>query len=478
MDYIVRENNTQKVFLSENSLNVEDILKRHYPYIYASIESEGFILKYDTCNLFKELICDRKVVGFCSYDHSREFLTAALNNIYILPEFRGNGIFKRELERTMVEYSKPSIMEPTRLVVEILIKYGFAKRFTESIVASAIEFIVPGKHVLSNEDYGNEELSTHFYDLSICSSIHVLNARRGHVAYSAPLNYDIIHYACLDNIDSIGEEYFNQIVGLFSESGVELMDILIELEGNLPVRKYALEEVIGEGDDFSPYILSLIDDNHVTYTRALEISRQIREEYEAGMVLGESLLIRLAYLFDDDDGMAITSHEDVCPYCGMPVDDHDRFCHYCGINLEFSADEMERHLVSSVNASDGDFKEDIRYVAYKFLKMIDEGIDLQYAAWTVENAYGIDFEELNSFLDDHDCLSYGAITWNGRDFMNSHPLHFWEKYHMDAVDYTDFERYFYSKEGLDPIEICFNYLNLFVDDECALEIIREISRDY
>ena len=125
MDIITRNDNTQKVFLSEGTLDVSDILQTHYEYICQSMREEGFILKYDECNLFKELTFENKVVGFCSYDFSREFITAALNNIYVLPDFRGNGFLLSELEKTMSEHNKPSIMEPTRLVVELLIRYGF-----------------------------------------------------------------------------------------------------------------------------------------------------------------------------------------------------------------------------------------------------------------------------------------------------------------------------------------------------------------
>ena len=133
MNLIERTDNTQKVFLSESTLDVIDLLKNNYGYIYDSIQREGFILKYNQCNLFKELVLDGNVVGFCSYDYSREFITSALNNIYVLPEFRGNGLFLNELKRTMVENNKPSIMEPTRLVVELLLRYGFAERSSQPI---------------------------------------------------------------------------------------------------------------------------------------------------------------------------------------------------------------------------------------------------------------------------------------------------------------------------------------------------------
>ena len=169
-NYLIRENNTQKVYLTEETLDIPLILNEDYPYIINSIKKENFILKSEKCNLFKEIVFNNKVVGFCSYDFSREFMTAALNNIYILPKFRGNGLFKEELEKTMIEHNKPSIIEPTRFIIELLIKYQYAKKINNNIIASAIELIVPGEHVITNKEIKNEEeLSTHFYDINICA---------------------------------------------------------------------------------------------------------------------------------------------------------------------------------------------------------------------------------------------------------------------------------------------------------------------
>ena len=474
IDYLIREDNTQKIFLSENDIGVTEILKKYYPYIFDSIEREEFILKYDQCNLFKELVFDNKVVGFCSYDFSREFITAALNNIYVLPQFRGNHIFLNELKKTMREHNKPSIMEPTRLIVELLIKYGFAIKINDDLVASAIEFIIPGDHVLSNTEYNGDELSTHFYDLSICSSIHILDLNNGYVAHSAPLNYDLIHYDCGCEVD---ESYFNHITSLFKSHDVEFMKAILNLEENLPIKNFTLDEIIGEGDDFSQYIESLIDDAHVTYQRALEIKNQIKEEYEAGMILNESLLIRLAYLFGENQEPTITSHDDTCPYCSMPVDSHDKYCHFCGINLSYNPDNMQESLIKSINMQNSDFKEDIRFVAYKFLKLIDEKIELEYSIFTICNTYNISWVDLKNFLTRNNYFNEGSITYKGYEFLDRHPLHFWEKYHMDIVNYNDFESYFYNHQNLHPIEICLNYLNQRGNDECILEIIEEIKKD-
>lgn len=477
MNTITRNDGVPMVFLSEGTLNVVEILQEDYPEICESIQKEGFILKYSQCNLFKELLFENNVVGFCSYDFSREFMTPALNNIYVLPQYRGNSFLLNELTSTMAEQNKPSIMEPTRLIVELLIEYGFASKITDNIVASAIEFVVPADHVLSNMEYGLEELSTHFYDLNICASIHILDVERSHVAYSAPLNYDIIHYDCLDYRNRISYEYFEEISKTFRDRDVEIMNVILDLEENLPIKTYTLDEIIGPEGEFSFYIQSMIDDAHVTQQNALEIKNQIREEYEAGMVLNESLLVRLAYLFDEGYKKRITLHDDVCPYCGMPIDSHDRFCHFCGINLDYDIDEMECSLLTSIDDTKSDFKEDIRFIAYKFLKLIEGRIDMDYAIFTIENTYNINLDDLKEFLDINGYFSQDRITPEGFGFLKSHPLHFWNKYHMEIIDYTDFENYFYIHEDLTPKEICLNYLNKFEKEEYILDIINEIKKD-
>ncbi len=476
INYLPRENNTQKVYLTEDTIDITDILTNNYQYIMDSIKEENFILKSEKCNLLKELVYDNKVVGFCSYDFSREFMTAALNNIYVLPEFRGNGLFIEELEKTMAEHNKPSIIEPTRFLIELLIKYGYAKKISEHIVASAIELVVPGEHVITNKEIINEEeLSTHFYDLNICASIHLLDMDECIVAYSLALNDDIIHYDCIEKRSAINDEYFREIKELFLNKEDEILKILVELEENLPLKEYTLEEVIGSEDELSHYIETLIDDAHVTHAKALEIRAQIKEEYEAGMILKESLLIRLAYLFNVPEEPTLITHDETCPYCEMPIDNHDKYCHYCGINLAYNPEEVENNLIDSINQfSDENNPEDIRYIAYKFLKMIYEKIDFEYAVFMVENNFNINFKSLKKFLEKNSYIENEKITPGGIDFLNNHPLHYYEKYRMDIVDYTEFERFYWKNYDLDGKEICLRFLDRY-DDKYINELKEEIK---
>lgn len=335
-NYLIRKDNTQKVYLSRKTLDIANILEGEYSYIYDSMREENFLLKSYDCSLFKELLWDKKVVGFVTYDFSREFITYALNNIYILPEFRGKGIFLEELERTMSENSKPSIIEPTHLIVEMLIKYGFAEKISDNIVASAIEFIIPPNQVISNKGKDLvEEVSTHFYDMNISSSIHIMDYDDCHIVYNTPLNYDIIHYNCLEHRYGIDDRYFEGINDFFIEKGDEIKNIVSDLEEKLPLKSYSLGEIVGEDEGLSDYMESMVDVAHLSHVKALKIKDQITQEYNEGLVSNKALLIRLNYLSQSKHAPYTESHSETCPYCKMPIDSHDKFCHYCGINLDF-----------------------------------------------------------------------------------------------------------------------------------------------
>ena len=131
-------------------------------------------------------------------------------------------------------------------------------------------------------------------------------------------------------------------------------------------------------------------------------------------------------------------------------------------------------MIDSINNSEDDFEEDIRYVAYKFLKLIDEGIDVKYSMLAIENAYNIDREMLQEYLAQKAYFN-GKITDRGFEFLKTHPLYFYEKYGLDLFDYTDFEEYFYINVNLEPKEIVLNYIGQFESDGEIENIKKEIE---
>uniref|UniRef100_UPI003890CDFE hypothetical protein n=1 Tax=Methanobrevibacter sp. TaxID=66852 RepID=UPI003890CDFE len=139
--FIIRNDDNPKIIHNDlaDYLDVESILKKDYEYIYESILNEGFILENKLGDVFKEILFENKVVGFafCELNSQTNFV---LNEIYILPEFRGNSLFLLEINILLAAGNSLSILQPTKNLVELLIHYGFAFKLSENIVASAISF--------------------------------------------------------------------------------------------------------------------------------------------------------------------------------------------------------------------------------------------------------------------------------------------------------------------------------------------------
>ena len=122
-------------------------------------------------DVFKEILFENKVVGFTFYELNSP-TNFILNEIYILPEFRGNSLFLLEINILLVAGNSLTILQPTKNIVEILIHYGLAYKLSENIVASAISFDFKNEDVLSNsnEEFDDEQImSSNIYDLDIRS---------------------------------------------------------------------------------------------------------------------------------------------------------------------------------------------------------------------------------------------------------------------------------------------------------------------
>jgi len=83
---------------------------------------------------------------------------------------------------------------------------------------------------------------------------------------------------------------------------------------------------------------------------------------------------------------------------------------------------------------------------------------------------------LKKYLNENNYIKDKIITEEGIEFLNSHPLHYYEKYKMDIIDYTKFEDYFWNNSDLSGEEICLKFLDQY-DDEYSNEIKEEIKRN-
>lgn len=345
MKYIIREDNIP--VLSANYVDeiLDEKLKRDYSYIHDSMEVEGYRIRFNDFSMFSEILFDAKVVGFITFIHD-EGSNMGLNEVFILPEFRHNGLFLQGVLTLFMSGADLSFNEPTRNLVEILIHMGLAERLNDGLVASAVGFDISDEHMIYHGEFDVDEIiSTHLYDTNLCSPVYLHDISTPgvcQIAYQDALDWDDMHYDCRRFRKSTDlDEYFNSIKNALLKNSDEYAEILKMLKYKLPRGLLNYETIFGDDDDLSDYMVSLIDGEVVDEDEASRIIRRLKEEYDEGIVSDEGLLTRLGYLIDGTDLSQIdelfleniSRTTDLCPCCRQPVSRSDSYCVTCGCDI-------------------------------------------------------------------------------------------------------------------------------------------------
>ena len=202
------------------------------------------------------ILFENKVVGFAFYELNSQ-TNFVLNEIYILPEFRGNSLFLLEINILLAAGNSLSILQPTKNLVELLIHYGFAFKLSENIVASAISFNFKNDDILSNsnEEFDDEQImSSNIYDLDIRSSLFLRDIStpgRNIIYYHQELENDFKEYG---KRKSLSNNYFNEIKDLFLRNSEEFTQIMFDLKDKLSKSQLGFDIVVGHGEEFSGYM--------------------------------------------------------------------------------------------------------------------------------------------------------------------------------------------------------------------------------
>lgn len=292
-NYVIREDGMPVMITAESDfdfIDSEEILN-DYPYITESMNKEEYCLENELCFAFDELLYENKVVGFATFElHNQS--TLMLTECYILPEFRGKQIFFNEICKMIFSAPDFGILQPTRSIVELLIDYSFARKVSDDIVVSGIDFYFNDCDVKSNkrEEISHELPLSNYYDLGICSTILV---DAGEVIYHYMLENDLRKYG---ERKELTEEYFKDIVELFFKYQSEFEKLILELKEELPQEKWGYDVIVGEGEGLSEFMQGIVDNEIVSHDRALEIKQQLITEYEAGEITDDDVDERLTAL--------------------------------------------------------------------------------------------------------------------------------------------------------------------------------------
>ena len=159
-----------KVYVKKQSIApLYVILNYEYPFILKAMLLDGFFIVQDkTYDFVKEIVCEDEIVGFTALNFYEDSLIMEL--CYILPDFRGKGLFVDELNIIKKEFDRELWLDlPNRFAIESLIDNGLACKINEVVVKTSV--FLTFHHPLIE----GRRLSTCFYDLRICACVDLNN---------------------------------------------------------------------------------------------------------------------------------------------------------------------------------------------------------------------------------------------------------------------------------------------------------------
>lgn len=323
------------IYQNDKKLILEDILKSKYDSIYDSMIEEKFVLNVDNCNIFNEIRFKEKVVGFSTYTIINDS-HLLLTNIYILPSFRGNKLFNKELSRILEEGYVVSIHEPNKIVVTALVNYGYAEKVNDTLVVSAINFNIAIENIVPKNSQLNRDVIlnlTNIYDLDLCASL-LFNIENNetfevHYAISEHDNEKV----SLESKDIFNKDYFENIVNILTRRDLEIERRLLLLRENLPSVNLEIKELFSS--DLADIFMDYVNEGLVTLDEIKKIKQQLFIDLTRSTIRKQSIHLRLNYLVSNlhntkekDDSI-----KNPCPYCNEELDYSRRYCVSCGYDI-------------------------------------------------------------------------------------------------------------------------------------------------
>lgn len=323
------------IYQNDKKLILEVILKSKYDSIYDSMIEEKFVLNVDNCNIFNEIRFKEKVVGFSTYTIINDS-HLLLTNIYILPSFRGNKLFNKELSRILEEGYVVSIHEPNKIVVTALVNYGYAEKVNDTLVVSAINFNIDIENIVPKNSQLNRDVFlnlTNLYDLDLCASL-LFNIENNetfevHYAISEHDNEKV----SLESKDIFNKDYFENIVNILTRRDLEIERRLLLLRENLPSVNLEIKELFSS--DLADIFMDYVNEGLVTLNEIKKIKQQLFIDLTRSTIRKQSIPLRLKYLVSNlhntkekDDSI-----KNPCPYCNEELDYSRRYCVSCGYDI-------------------------------------------------------------------------------------------------------------------------------------------------
>ncbi len=430
-NYNFKHSNFFSNYQSDKKIGIEELLKKDYADIYESMMDENFELNVDDCDIFNEIKYNHKVVGFSTYnliDNNNLILT----EIYVLPAFRGNKLFNWELTYLFNEGYVVSIHQPSKKIVELLIKYGYAEKINKSLVVSAINFTIDKKNLIfdDNNFLGNFDINfTNLYDLNISANLifNIKSIKSYQVAYSKVSIYDkgVVEEDIRKNLD---KNYFDETVSILTRRDLEIERRIILLKDNLPSENLDLKEIFSS-KNMADIFMDYVEKGIVSLNEIKMIKQQLFIDLTRSAIRMQAIPLRLNYLaLNYNNNKEIDDNINPCPYCNEELDYSQRYCISCGYDTFNDINtNKENFLFKDVLKEKQSYKYSINNIVEKKEEYGEDYLISLAICYVIDNLnirnyeeifdlaanyYGIYYLDLRQIMDDKGYITYDVLESN------------------------------------------------------------------
>ena len=401
-----------------NILDVNEILD-DYEYIKDAIEDEDYIIEFPFANYFEEIIIDNKVVGFLTMLVFEENNKKLLNNIYIIPEYRGNKILYNVLKKYIKEDCKFFLYHPNHKIIDILLHYNLAIQSNGNIVLTSIPIMIDITFSIQNVDDGSniKNYITSVYDTYISAALYrsLVDDKIVVSYYSMQHDSDDVYYRADKNRRNINEEYFENIVQELEENETKYQELLIEMIEEDTDEEYIINELVNNPAALESLYKILMEEGLISPEDIRNIKRQVEFELKEGIITKDTMATRIIFLANTKDlnlsliRQMTKKDRNACPYCGNKIEDNNESCNMCGYTLSYKyldeyLDEIEdekNHEDDNMDYEDDEWDNEIEY-EYRLDKSLGDmdEFDLRFYNVIEEMQYDSDLADQISFTAD------------------------------------------------------------------------------
>ena len=357
----------------DDKKDLKEFLRENYSYILEEIEKEGYNLDFLEYDIFSEIVYNGYVVGFITFQHFNPVMNHyAINESYIIPEYRGNNLlFINLFNYLLFENFEFFPRNPNKAFINVLLKNDFAIKLSSSFVLSFFKFTVDLEDIYKNSKIkrfykkpdSEVPYKANLFDLDLCSVMFrdpICNFVKyeDFLALTKPRKFDMKKYKCNKKLKKVSAGYLEEKYDIWvSDMRVEPF---IERKKEEFNQFLEVDNLIGTEDKLSDEFIYVLNEFDLSLDDGFKIRQDIVNDLDNNQLSLKSYYQRVLYLLDNNDSIgknlenyddflkkiddyahygdldSVTDENDnsiICPFCGTVIPDYVNSCLKCGLRV-------------------------------------------------------------------------------------------------------------------------------------------------